>query len=276
MKKCLTILMIIALAMSFTKPALANTVSEQAQNLMAPPVAAENINILDRTTPAAAFQNRPGDRNTWIFTAVDGRELGWISHSDYNAIISRNSEQVALPGGGWQRVPRAGLGVPVDQWGIPNWPVWFVGEFNRLRGIGVATGEAARAELAANQAAAQAERIEQYRRELVRLVNKARERHGLKPLEAHHDLMDASQIRAGELVVSFSHTRPDGSHHDVGAGEVAHHGSSNPGGAFGAWMNSPRHRAIIMNPNRVLIGTGVHATENGSFFWQMYIAFEIF
>jgi uncharacterized protein YkwD len=182
----------------------------------------------------------------------------------------RNSEQVALPGGGWQRVPRADLGVPVDQWGAHNWHVWFADEFNRLRGIGVSAGVVAREEQAANDAAAQAETLERYRRELVVLVNQERERNGLHSLVVTDEAMSFAQERAIEASSEYSHIRPDGSRPgDWGYNENLARGS-NPAGALQSWMNSPGHKSNILVERLSTIGIGVH--RSGGVITWVYVA----
>ena len=53
--------------------------------------------------------------------------------------------------------------------------------------------------------------ISEYQVEVLRLVNVERATAGLSALEADLTLMQASQIRADEIIQSFSHTRPNGS-----------------------------------------------------------------
>jgi len=35
-------------------------------------------------------------------------------------------------------------------------------------------------------------------------------------------------------------------------------------------MNSPGHKAAILNENRVFVGAGLYITSTGGCFWQMY------
>ena len=52
--------------------------------------------------------------------------------------------------------------------------------------------------------------VSAYAQEVVRLVNIEREKAGLAPLAMDAALSAAAQVRAQEIDVSVSHTRPDG------------------------------------------------------------------
>lgn len=99
--------------------------------------------------------------------------------------------------------------------------------------------------------------------EFLSLLNKARRAEGLNELQYCPDsrVQNIADIRAKELNVSFSHTRPNGT--AVGAlfneyventdglyngcgGEACHSGNETPEGAFNSLMNSPKHRKILM------------------------------
>ncbi|MCL2589044.1 MAG: CAP domain-containing protein [Oscillospiraceae bacterium] len=197
-----------------------------------------NVTVNDTTT-VATTSGMPGLRATvFNFLSADGRILGSISMDDYMRIMERNGIQ-----DGGER--------------------WFADEFNRFRGLIQSAGEAA--------AEANADRQERYRRELIRLVNIERERAGLHPYTMNQDLMRFSQVRAQELSVQFSHTRPDGTHSGF---EVAHAGSTNPENAVRAWMNSTGHRAQLLDHELNVIGVGVYINQSGRFHWQMYFDFD--
>ena len=109
--------------------------------------------------------------------------------------------------------------------------------------------------------------------EVVRLVNVERAKEGLPPLSTLSALDQAADIRAPELITLFSHTRPDGSpcytaldatrvNYDS-AGENIAAGQSTPAAVVEAWMNSPGHRANILNNNYTHIGVGY--TSGGSY-----------
>ncbi len=118
--------------------------------------------------------------------------------------------------------------------------------------------------------------------EVVSLVNSEREKAGLLPLEKDEKLMQAAKIRAQELEVLFSHTRPDGTRcfsvfDQAGvnnyflAGENIAMGQSSPKNVMTSWMNSDGHRANILGKSFTHIGVGI-VFESGNYHWvQMFI-----
>ena len=116
--------------------------------------------------------------------------------------------------------------------------------------------------------------------EVLALVNSERVSRGLTPLRLSKELMDASEIRANELTVLFSHTRPNGepchsliSNGAYTVGENIAGGSPTPSQVVNLWMNSPGHRANILNPDYEELGVG-HVyktnTEYGHYWVQMF------
>jgi SCP-like extracellular len=104
--------------------------------------------------------------------------------------------------------------------------------------------------------------------EVVRLINIERTKRGIHPLSISNKLFAAAAIRASELTQKFSHTRPNGSSYltavqNVGypssyVGENIAAGQISPIAVMESWMNSPGHRANILNPNYTEIGVGVN------------------
>ncbi|MBQ8741443.1 MAG: hypothetical protein IJY79_07855 [Clostridia bacterium] len=94
---------------------------------------------------------------------------------------------------------------------------------------------------------------------VLELVNIEREKAGLKPLEYYYAGQSAADIRAAEIIESFSHTRPDGSScftvfdefniNYRSVGENIAYGYSTPEAVVEGWMNSEGHRANILNPS---------------------------
>lgn len=121
-----------------------------------------------------------------------------------------------------------------------------------------------------------------YREEVIRLVNADRAANGLGPVTSTPELMNAAQGRAGEIVTSFSHTRPNGTscftmmdQCGVGygwAGENIAAGQTSPAAVENAWMNSTGHRANILNGHFNHIGVGLVTTDGGyRYYWvQMF------
>lgn len=209
------------------------------------------ITVLDQTTLAASVRGRTNDRNVMCFVAANGDEVGAISYADFNAIIQKHQRVVPLSGGGTYGAP------PVDG---KSWEDWFADEFNSYRSLAPGSREQA---VAANIA----EKTENYRLELVRLVNEEREKVGLPPYIIDDQCMEYSQIRVQELVTLFEHTRPDGT--NAGYEIISAKGSA-PADAIQAWMESPGHKAAILNETRKYVGAGVHITSTGGYYWQMY------
>lgn len=224
------------------------------------------ITVLDKTTPAVTVRGRTNDRNTMCFVSASDMEVGTISHSDYNAIIQANRKVVNLPGGGSYGAP------PVEG---KSWEDWFADEFNKYRGISSGSKEKAIDEANKTQAAANIELAEKYRQEVVQLVNKERENAGVLPLCPDEKAMEYAQIRAQELFISYSHTRPNSKekpYEDIGAmNENIAMGQSTPESVMSAWMNSPGHRANILAEDMYAIGVGCYFDGNNIYWSQEFL-----
>ncbi|MBQ4275950.1 MAG: hypothetical protein II717_05435 [Lachnospiraceae bacterium] len=118
---------------------------------------------------------------------------------------------------------------------------------------------------AAEEAAAQqANNSASFAAQVVALCNEQRAANGLGPLTEDAALDSRAQIRAGELITSFSHTRPDGSGCFTVIGDVSYTtcgeniaaGYQTPQDVVNGWMNSEGHRANILNPAFTKIGVG--------------------
>lgn len=119
----------------------------------------------------------------------------------------------------------------------------------------------------------------EYAEEVAVLVNKERKANGLKPLRLSPLLSEAALVRAREIPISFSHTRPDGSScftaiselnisYKTAAENIAY-GQKNPDSVMNAWMNSSGHRSNILNKNVDYIGVGVNY-QNGTYYWSQF------
>lgn len=118
-----------------------------------------------------------------------------------------------------------------------------------------------------------------YAVEVVRLVNEERAKQGLSALQMDAGVTAAAQVRAREIVSTFSHTRPDGRKCFTaldeagvryrGAGENIAYGQPSPAAVVNAWMNSPGHRANILNANFTTIGVG-HHTVGSTHYWTQF------
>lgn len=117
---------------------------------------------------------------------------------------------------------------------------------------------------------------------VIELVNEERAREGLKPLTYDAAIEQAALVRAKEIQTSFSHTRPNGTSFvtamkEAGvsyrrAGENIAWGQKTPEQVVGVWMNSPSHRANIMNANYGRIGVGHLTNAGGTSYWVQLFA----
>ncbi len=120
-----------------------------------------------------------------------------------------------------------------------------------------------------------------YEAEVVRLVNEIRAENGLKPLTQDWQLSRVARYKSQDMkdLGYFSHTSPTyGSPFEMmksfgisyrSAGENIAKGYSSPQAVVNAWMNSPGHRANILNPSYTHIGVGY--VVSGNHWTQMFI-----
>ena len=113
------------------------------------------------------------------------------------------------------------------------------------------------------------ERQDEYRADLLRRVNKYREKNGLNTLEENDYLNEMAQIRAEELSVRYSHLRPNGE--SVGGyginGEIGMKGSKTPKEAFLAWKGSEQHNKLMLKSTYLTFGSGYYVNGNGKSYW---------
>lgn len=104
------------------------------------------------------------------------------------------------------------------------------------------------------------------------MVNTRRQEAGLSPLTWNSGLEQAAAVRAIEASQLFSHTRPDGSdwwtvNSDLMYGENLAKGYSTADSAVQAWMDSPTHKANILDGEFKSIAITIHINNNGQWFW---------
>lgn len=114
-----------------------------------------------------------------------------------------------------------------------------------------------------------------YALEVLEHVNKERRSRGLAPLTLSTKLCAAADIRAKELLVSVSHTRPDGSpyHTVLGSPKVymaenAAAGQSSAERVVQSWMESQGHRDNILNPNMKILGVGYYYDDSSEYLYH--------
>ena len=115
------------------------------------------------------------------------------------------------------------------------------------------------------------EKQDEYRADLLRRVNKYREKNGLNTLEENDYLNEMAQIRAEELSVRYSHIRPNGElamRYGVN-GEIGMKGSKTPKDAFLAWKESKQHNEIMLRRDILTFGSGYYVDENGKSYWAI-------
>lgn len=120
-----------------------------------------------------------------------------------------------------------------------------------------------------------------YEDEVIRLVNAERARYGLSPLSKNWELCRVARYKSQDMADRryFSHTSPTyGSPFQMmkafgityrAAGENIAYGQRTPQEVVSAWMNSPGHRANILNAAFTEIGVGYVAS--GNYWTQMFI-----
>ena len=106
-------------------------------------------------------------------------------------------------------------------------------------------------------------------------TNQERAKYGLTELTTMSSLDAAAAVRAKEIATSFSHTRPNGATcftvlsgiNYSTAGENIAMGQPDAKSVVAGWMNSPGHRANILNANYTKLGVGVYKV-NGNMYWS--------
>lgn len=123
-----------------------------------------------------------------------------------------------------------------------------------------------------------------YESSVVSLVNKERAAQGLPALKFNSKLSNVAEAKAADLRDKnyFSHTSPTyGSPFDMmksfgisytAAGENIAKGYKTPDAVMQGWMNSPGHKANILNSSFTEIGVGYVTDGSGTGYWvQMFI-----
>ena len=124
-----------------------------------------------------------------------------------------------------------------------------------------------------------------YVKEVLDLINKAREKAGVPALELDASMQKAAQVRAKECVTTFSHTRPNGTSYKTAiseagvastrTGENVATGYTSAESVMKALLNSEGHRANILNANYTKIGIGLEINTGnryGGYSWAQLFA----
>lgn len=123
-----------------------------------------------------------------------------------------------------------------------------------------------------------------YADQVLTLLNQERAKAGLAPLTMNQGAINAANVRAKEIVSSFSHTRPNGQSpftalNEAGvsyraSGENIACGQDTPSEVMTGWMNSSGHRANILNSNFTQVGIACFEDPNSTYgyYWvQLFI-----
>ncbi|MGW1768134.1 CAP domain-containing protein [Streptomyces sp. NPDC002073] len=155
-----------------------------------------------------------------------------------------------------------------------------------LAGAGAAipgAGSAAdRAAAAAPAAPAVSAKAAAYAKKVIALANAERARAGCAPLRTDKRLMAAAQAHANDMAKRnyYSHTSPEGrsagdrmtkaGYRWMRWGENIYKSPRTPSKAMAGWMDSPGHRANILDCRFKDIGVGVNLKSNGPWWVQNF------
>jgi uncharacterized protein YkwD len=117
----------------------------------------------------------------------------------------------------------------------------------------------------------------------LKLVNDFRQANGRGPLTANAAISAASTTYAETMARAntFSHTGPDGStaerrlaaagYRGRFRGEAIAAGQTSAEAVVTSWINSPSHRAILLDPTAVEVGIGYTPASGGSYgtYWVL-------
>ena len=113
--------------------------------------------------------------------------------------------------------------------------------------------------------------------EMLTLINNYRAENGVGPLTASPTLTDAAQYHAADMadqnyfshdvqgVGSWSDNISNTGYDSMGRGENIAAGNTDPEATFQQWVNSPGHRANMLNPSYTAIGIGDASNSNSEY-----------
>lgn len=128
---------------------------------------------------------------------------------------------------------------------------------------------------------------EQWKYEVLALVNQERIKNGLSALTWGDTCADAAQVRAKEIMTRYEHTRPSGedwntacplpsggSGYYAGENLMAGNSAVSPETVVAAWMNSEDHRANILNPSFTKLSVGLVFDPSAKYktYWSQLFA----
>ena len=127
--------------------------------------------------------------------------------------------------------------------------------------------------------------VDQWKHEVLTLVNKIRIKNNLTQLSWGETCASAADIRAAETIMLYAHTRPDGSSWSTAcpapnsggvSGENLAIGNAavSPATTVALWMGSEAHRANILNPEYTKLSVGFVFDINSDYktYWSQFFS----
>ena len=205
-----------------------------------------NVTVLDNTTLATTASGN-ASFTVYTFYTSNGKALGSISGEASSAIRAK-----------YQATGEA----PYESSDIK---IWFAEQFNLYRGLSSSTdGSDSSPTFSSFDASAAAS-------ELARLINKQRFNEGIYEYRYESNIALLAQIRANELVESFSHIRlGGGTVADIGYAEIIHCGESSAPSAFQAYYNSSSHKNVMLSERYTSFGVACYSGEKGTYWVVLF------
>lgn len=229
-----------------TAPAQTSTASGKG------PLAKYTVNVTDSSTPAVKVTGTTlNGKSAYYFYSADGKLLGDIPTQYLGTIINENGLSYAE---------------------ADEQKAWFVENFNIYRGLDGGSYDSGFGSTGGSSSSSDID-IEEFREEVIRLTNTERENAGLDPLVEDSTAMEYAQIRAEEISINYSHTRPgnkDKSLDGLYFIENIAYGQKTPEAVVQAWMKSEGHRETLLSDysevgNRM--GAGCFRGDDGKIYW---------
>lgn len=126
--------------------------------------------------------------------------------------------------------------------------------------------------------------VDQWKKEVLELVNKERTKNGLSELTWGETCAEAAQTRAKESVILYDHKRPDGSSWDsvcepsaggvAGENLAAGNTAVSPETVVRTWMDSETHRANILSDKftKMAVGFVFDPTSQYKTYWSQFFS----
>lgn len=128
--------------------------------------------------------------------------------------------------------------------------------------------------------------VEQWKRDVLALVNQERAKNGLGALNWGGVCATAADVRVKEQMTLYSHTRPDGSSWSTACPEIAATGGKigenlavdnaavSPETVVATWMGSPEHRKNILDPDfkYLTVGFIFDPGSQHKTYWSQYFS----